>query len=317
MTALPPPPQPTVDAIFAAIERENADRPQYEGYGISASTLGKQCDRELFYSLRWVSAPEIFDGRKLRIFERGNIEEDRVVADLKRAGIDIEEVDPATGKQWRFAMARGFLRGKADGVCRGVLEAPKALHVVEIKSAKAADWRGVKKHGLAKHKPDHWHQLHSGMAGLGIDRGLYIMVNKDTEEILTERLHLDVQEVTRQEVRVEGLLDAHEAPVRASDKPDAFVCRFCKHKAICHEQAPARRHCRTCIHFTFTSDGNGHCERFCEPKRPNSQQAGKDCPAHLYLPTLVPGEQIDADAEAETITYLLANGETWIDGAPK
>lgn len=44
------------------------------------------------------------------------------------------------------------------------------------------------------------------------------------------------------------------------------------------------------------------------------QDAG--CPAHLFVPSLVVGaEQIDADEEAETITYRLASGELWIDGA--
>jgi hypothetical protein len=36
---------------------------------------------------------------------------------------------------------------------------------------------------------------------------------------------------------------------------------------------------------------------------------------HLFLPALVPGEQIDADPEAETVTYRLSDGTTWIDGA--
>jgi len=211
-------------------------------------------------------------------------------------------------------MARGFLRGKADGRCIGVIEAPKADHVLEVKSAKAADWRGVKRHGLAKHKPDHWHQLHIGMAALGVTRGLYVMVNKDTEEILTERLHLDVEVATQQELRVERLVDSDDAPVRISDKADSFACRFCKHKAVCHEGAFARRHCRTCLHFSFTSEGNGHCSRFEKPLRPKSQSQGADCPAHLYLPDLVPGEQIDACAESETIKYQMPDGTEWTDG---
>jgi len=332
MTDLPPPSMPTVDAIWAAWEAENDARgPAYDGYGISASALGRECDRDLWYGLRWASPPEKLTGRKLRIFARGNLEEGRVLADLRRAGLSVHDTDPDTGKQWRFAMANGFLRGKADGRVTGVIEAPKADHVLEIKSAKAADWRGILKHGLRKHKPDHWHQLHSGMAGLGINRGLYIAVNKDTEEILTERLHLDVEEAARQEARVLRIVDADDAPTRASDKPDAFVCRFCQHKATCHDGAPARRSCRTCLHFRFTSDGNGHCERFdvaMTPKQqkdhgdpapwgpePSHPHRGGDCPTHLFLPSLVAGEQIDADPEAETITYRMNDGSTWTDGA--
>ena len=40
-----------------------------------------------------------------------------------------------------------------------------------------------------------------------------------------------------------------------------------------------------------------------------------DCPAHLYLPALVPGEQVDADPEAETVTYRMQSGAIWVDGA--
>ena len=111
------------------------------------------------------------------------------------------------------------------------------------------------------------------------------------------------------------IVDANDAPQRASDKADAFMCRFCQHKATCHEGAPARRSCRTCLHFTFTSDGNGHCERFAAPKRPDAQKAGGDCPCHLFLPSLVAGEQIDADPTAETITYRMNDGSEWTDGA--
>jgi hypothetical protein len=312
MTELPPAPMPTVDAIYAAYERDA--RPEYDSWGISASHLGRECDRELFYTLRWASPPQKTDGRHLRIFARGNIEEDRVLSDLRAAGLDVLDRDDMTGKQWTFRLAKGWLRGKADGRVHGVIEAPKAEHVIEIKSLKAADWRAILKHGLLKAKPDHWHQLHSGMAGLHVARGLYIGVNKDTEEILTERLHLDAEVAARMEARVLRIVEAHDAPSRISDKPEGFACRFCNHAAICHGDTLPRRSCRTCLHFTFTSDGMGHCERFNEPRDPKGQGLGANCPAHLYLPALVPGDQIDADPVAETITYQLRNGSAWTDG---
>ena len=305
MTAVPPPSQPTVDAIWRAREAAAADRPEYMTGGISASLVGNECDRALFYELRWVSEPERFTGRTLRIFERGDIEEQRVYADLRAAGVKIDE-------QAEFAAVNGFLRGRADGIATGILEAPTARHVLEIKSAKAADWRAVQKHGVAKAKPLHWHQLHAGMSCLGIDRGFYVMVNKDSEEILTERIHLDPEVAGRQEARVARIVDAHDAPGRVSDDPEAFGCRFCKHREVCHTAKPARRTCRSCLHWSFTRDGLGHCERFDRPMRRETQ--AEACPAHLYLPTLVAGEQIDADPEAETITYVMHDGTTWIDG---
>ena len=314
MVEIPPPAQRTVDAIWAAREAEHKARPPYESYGISASSLGHDCDRKLWYSLRWASLPEQFTGRKLRIFERGDIEEQRILDDLRLAGVEVEDVDPVTGRQWRFALANGFLRGKADGRAIGIIEAPKTEHVIEIKSMKAADWRAIVKHGLARKKPEHWHQLHAGMVGLGLTRGAYIAVNKDSEEIHIERIALDVEEGNRQEARVLRIVDAHDAPGRIADSDETFACRFCQHKALCHSPEFARRHCRTCVHFTFTRDGNGHCDRFNVPHSPQEQRNGASCPAHLFLPALVPGVQVDANPDEEWIEYELPDGTTWRDG---
>jgi len=314
MTAIPPPKQPTVEAIWKAREERQRSKPHYEGYGISASVLGHECDRKLWYTLRWASEPEEITGHKLRIFERGDIEEQRVIDDLRLAGLEVNDVNPETGRQWRFSLAEGFIRGKADGRATGFLEAPKTEHVIEIKSMKAADWRAVVKHGLGKKKIDHWHQLHSGMVALGITRGAYIAVNKDTDEIYIERINLDIEEGNRQVARVMRIVEEHEAPARISDSEDGFACKFCQHKAVCHSAEFSRRHCRSCVHFTFVSDGNGHCERFDEPMSPKQQQNGKNCPAHLFLPSLVPGEQIDANPGEEWIEYKLPDGTTWRDG---
>jgi hypothetical protein len=125
---LPPVESPTVSAIWRAREAEAAADPRsaYEGFGTPASALGSPCDRQLWLSLRWASPPETPSGRQLRIFERGNLEEERVIADLRSAGIEVSR------EQERFALAGGWLRGKIDAIGRGFLEAPKAEHVVDI-----------------------------------------------------------------------------------------------------------------------------------------------------------------------------------------
>ena len=308
MVEIPPPAQPTVDAIWKAREDEAAAKPRYESWGISASALGSPCDRQLWLGLRWASPPETMTGRKLRIFERGDIEEERVLADLRLAGIEISR------EQERFALANGWLRGKIDAFGVGFLEAPKAGHVTEVKSAKAADYRAVQKHGVAKHKPEHWHQLHTGMAATGTERGAYVIVNKDTEEIHIERINLDVEVAARQEARVLRIVEDHEAPGKIAEEPKGPPCLFCQHKALCFERAMPRRSCRTCVFFTFTRDGDGHCERWNEPRKPERQREGKDCPTHAFLPSLIPGEQIDADPDAGTITYRMHDGAIWVDG---
>lgn len=313
MVLLPPPAQPTVDAIYAAYVA--TQKPSRTGYGINASEIGTECDRKLWYKLRWSTEPKQHDdGRVLRVFERGNIEEERIIQNLRDAGITVQDVDPETGKQWAFEIADGWVRGRADGIAWGFPEAPKAKHVIEIKSMKAADWRAVKKHGLLAKKPDHWHQLHSGMYGLGISRGMYIGTNKDTEEILTERIKLDPDVAARQEARVLGIVKSYSTPPpRISEKPDSFLCRFCDFREICHSDAFAPRHCRSCLSFSFRTGPDGYCERFDDARDVTQQQECKNCPAHRFLPGLVPGEQVDAADDLSWLEYKLKDGQVWRD----
>lgn len=314
MAKLPDPLQPTVDAIYAARAAQRAEKGEYEGYGISVSMLGSECDRQLWYSLRWASPVEPVSGRASRIFEHGEWTEERVLADLSLAGFEVAEVDPETGKQFRISGVDGFLRGKADGRVCGIPEAPAQVHNLEIKSMKAADFRAVIKHGLKAKKPEHWHQAHQGAIEHGLPAAFYIVENKDTDELHTVRIPADVEEGERQRARVRRIVDDHEGPPKASTKQDRQPCLFCKHKGVCHGGEFARRHCRTCVYFTFTRDGNGHCERFDAPLRPETQREGKECPAHIYLPGFVPGKQIDANREEEWIEYEMPDGRVWRDG---
>lgn len=75
-----------------------------------------------------------------------------------------------------------------------------------------------------------------------------------------------------------------------------------------------RVNCRTCLYSTPEEGGSWSCARFGKPLSLDEQKAG--CPAHLSLPGLIDGEQIDVDEEAETIVYKLRRtGELWVDGA--
>lgn len=62
-------------------------------------------------------------------------------------------------------------------------------------------------------------------------------------------------------------------------------------------------------------DGNAgwDCARWSKPLSLAEQDEG--CPVHLHIPQLIPGEVIDSDESAETITYRLHTGVIWTDGA--
>src|SRR4051812_41371024 len=82
---------------------------------LGASIIGKECSRAIWYTFRWVKF-EVFNGRMLRLFDRGKLEEARIINWLKGIGCQVWEVDPNTGKQFRIWGVNGHYGGSADSV---------------------------------------------------------------------------------------------------------------------------------------------------------------------------------------------------------
>lgn len=308
MAPLPRPTPSTVRAIYAAYEAANN---AWDSWGISVGEIGTECDRALWYGFRWASQPEEIDGRKLSIFRTGDRWEEVLVSDLERIGVDVY------GQQDKIRLVDGFVRGKCDGKAMGVPEAPQTEHLCEFKSSNDKGFKEIVKHGCQKAKPLHWAQCQLGMHAFGLTRCLYYVVNKNDDSRYVERIHYDVEFCLRQLARAERIVFSDVPPSRISENPDFFGCRFCKHKAVCHEGEMPRVTCRTCLHFQPERGGDCHvsCARWSKPLSIDEQRAG--CPAHLFLPDLIDGEQIDVDEEAETITYRMPSGQIWIDGAAR
>jgi hypothetical protein len=147
------------------------------------------------------------------------------------------------------------------------------------------------------------------MHARGRDRAIYLAVCKDTDELYAERIHYDAAYCLRLLAKAERIRDANEPPPGV----DNYTCQWCKHRAVCQEDAWPRSNCRTCLYSSPEEGGAWACSRWAKPLSLEEQAVG--CPAHLTLPGLVPGEQIDADEEAETVTYKLRTGQLWTDGA--
>jgi hypothetical protein len=304
---------PTVRAIYSAYE---AAADSWDGRSISVSTLAEECPRKLWYDFRWVSPQERHDGRTLRVFETGNLAEERWIDNLRMIGCEVVDVDPDTGKQITVTACNGHVRGKLDSEILGLPEAPKTWHVGEIKSHNAKSFAALLKDGVAKAKPLHYGQLQTYMHLRGRDRGVYLAVFKDSDELYAERLHLDVEYVLRLLARAQRIIDADEPPAKLHEDPTskmAFACQWCRHRPVCHEAAWPRVNCRTCLFSSAEPGGSWSCARFSKPLSADEQAEG--CPAHLWIPSLVPGgQQIDCDEENGTVTYELADGSQWIDG---
>jgi hypothetical protein len=303
---------PTVVAIYAAYEAEHE---HYDSLGISVGEAATECDRALWYTFRWASEPEQLAGRQLRLFQTGNLEEDRLVADLQRIGVEVY------GQQDRIRLVGSHVRGKCDGKGMNIPEAPQTEHLLEFKSSNEKGMKDLHKHdprhggkGIRVSKPLHFGQCQLGMHQFGLSRALYLAACKNTDTLYSERVEYDVEWTLRQLARAERIINSAEPPSRISEKQDFFGCRFCRHREVCHEAKLPRVTCRSCLHSTPEMGGDAawSCARWSKPLAVQEQK--DSCPAHLFIPALVPGELLDVDEENERIRYRMADGSEWIDG---
>jgi hypothetical protein len=304
--ALLPRPAPTVEAIYATYETEagNGFRDH-----LGASLIGKECERALWYDFRWATRAA-FPGRVLRLFETGQLEEARLVRNLRATGATVLDVDPETGRQWRVEAHGGHFAGSLDAVALGLLEAPKTWHLVEFKTHSAKSFAELKRDGVRLSKPRHRAQMQVYLRLTGITRALYVAVCKDTDEIHVERLAADREEGDRLLAKAKRVIEAQRPPARISLDPSWWQCRACEHHALCHDSGAAGISCRTCLHAT-PIEGGWHCARWDRMLAPAEQRQA--CERHLYIPDLVPGDVVDAGED--WVEYRIRGDGIWVNGA--
>ena len=106
--------------VDAGMQQARTRQPERQYLG--ASRLGVACERALQFE--YAKAPvdhgRDIPGRMLRIFERGHVMEDCMVAWLRDAGFDLR-TRKADGEQFGFSVAEGRLQGHIDDVLFSVM----------------------------------------------------------------------------------------------------------------------------------------------------------------------------------------------------
>ena len=280
----------TVAAIYQHYEdsRKNEHRPHLGG-----SQIGNPCARALWYLFRHASRPT-FDGRQLRLFETGDREETRLVANLRAIGCTVWAVDPETEKQIRFTACDGHFALSLDGVIEGLPDAPKTPHTFEAKTMNDRNFSALKKEGVQKSKPGYWAQCQIGMHMSGIERCAFMAVCKSSDEIYMERIHYDAAEAISLLAKAEAVIFSDKPPQKLSNDPAFFGCKFCDFKEVCHNAKPPEVNCRTCAHATPERSGDGAWS--CAA----GKAFGSVCASHLFNPYSLSWAVKDA-------------GKTWVE----
>jgi len=301
---------PTVDAIYRAYE---ARREPPRGH-LGASVIGRPCSRQLWYGFRWAYA-EQHSGRLLRLFERGQREEPALSADLRAIGVTLHTVDPRTGRQFEFTAVGGHVGGSMDGAGVGFVEAPKAWHVVEYKTHGAKSYATLVDKGVHGAKPEHYAQVQLYMKWSGMERAMYLGVNKDTDDIYAERIRFDKAEAERLEAKAARIVESPIPLTGISTDPAWYQCKMCPAANLCHRGEGVQVNCRTCVHATPELDGNARwsCARHKRDLSMTEQRAG--CAEHRLIPDLIRWAKVTDANEAENwIEYQTPEGGKFRNG---
>lgn len=292
-----------IDRHHEAMAAQEMPRPH-----LGCSILGHPCDRWLWLSFRFAIKHQ-FPGRVLRMFRRGRNEESIIIDDLRAIGIKVKSL----ASQMRVDFG-SHLSGSIDAILEGgVPGAMKAKHIAEFKTHSTKSFADVVKQGVEKSKPEHFVQMQLYMAGTGIERALYVAINKDDDTIYTERLAYDKTVADKYIARGHRIALADRMPEPISTDPSWYQCKWCPAYAMCHEAQPTKEvNCRTCAHSTAKADSTWHCARHDADNIPLEWQV-QGCDSHVVHPDMVPWKRKDGPNEWTAIYVVdgkdVANGD--------
>lgn len=274
----------TVKRMLQTWERRSQERRTY----IGASVIGTECSRKLWMSFRWAFV-EKFEGRILRLFNRGQREEAVFIQELLDIGCQVE------GLQHGGEACNGHFRYHCDGVVLGLVEAPKTWHVVDFKTMGEKSYKrfiGCKTaDDLFKEFPEYFAQLQVEMLLMGLERSALFAVNKNTDELHMMRMELDKDASTFFLRKAEEIIGA-VAPAACERTPADFRCRFCAAHALCFGEQCPEINCRTCCYSTPVEDGKWVCDkRGGDVLDKETMRAG--CNQHIWIPGLLTWEMSD------------------------
>lgn len=224
---------------------------------LGASTMGEQCGRAIWYGFRWATRPN-FDGRMLRLFNRGHLEEGRVISALLMIGVQVFQQDE-NGKQYRITGSHGHYGGSGDGFGVGIPDLPPDLVcLLEFKTHADKYFQEVKTKGVRDAKFEHFVQMQQYMRKRNVTVALYVAVNKNNDEYYMELVSLDTALADQFIDRADKIIWMQKAPERIPNaSPGWFTCKYCDHRPVCHLKAAPDKNCRTCGYSTPLEGGEG------------------------------------------------------------
>lgn len=252
---------------------------------LGASIIGKECAREIWGSFRWFQRPS-HKGATLRLFNRGHLEEPRMIALLMLIGCKVWFQD-GNGKQFRIHGYRGHYGGGIDGVGQGIPDLPPDTNfLTEYKTHGDKSFNALIEKGVLQSKWEHFVQMQQYMGYYNLTHALYCAVNKNTDELHMEIIEYDPTQDKRYQERARIIVDSRTPPQRINNSPAWYKCKFCDQKDICHGAALPEKNCRTCRYVRVEDGGKWSCQMKPMMDFLNKQQQMDGCGMYEMIPQI-------------------------------
>jgi CRISPR/Cas system-associated exonuclease Cas4 (RecB family) len=190
---------------------------------LGGSAIGKECDRQIWYE--YYQPIKNDNPRVERIFLLGHLMESLVLAMLKHAGYTVyHETDD--GHQF------GGEDEEIGWHCDGVIMYHDTPHLLEIKSASDKRFNEMVKKGVRLSDPVYYTQMQVYMHYLELDKGLFVVMNKNNSELHMEVIEYNAIEAKYAINRGKEIV-RNEIPDRKYISKSFYKCAYCVYKEIC------------------------------------------------------------------------------------
>lgn len=189
-------------------------------------------------------------------------------------------------KQFRFSDHGEHFGGSSDGVIRNIEKVFPDWALIgpglaeykthgdksfAVLAGKVEDWRkylaAPDKHpftgkGLLTAKLEHYIQMQVYMKYFNLQWGLYVAVNKNSDDLYMEIVQYRPEMGEAYSDRAGQIIAARHPPPRISNNPSWWECKFCDFREICHRGETPQKNCRSCIYAVPTEGGTWYCENY-------------------------------------------------------
>lgn len=116
--------------------------------------------------------------------------------------------------------------------------------------------------GVQATKYEHFCQMSIYGFKRGIKYGVYMMINKNDDDLHVEVVQLDFALAQRLEAKAHRIIISPVPPPKISESLTYKTCTYCDMLGVCHKGSPYEKNCRSCANASPLDNKQWHCAVF-------------------------------------------------------